>query len=314
LNTDLTARLRIDAPILQAPIGSATCPELVAAVSNAGGLGMLAGTWRTVDELRAAIRQIQQRTPKPFAINLGVHASPEEKIDLCLRERVPAISLFWGDGRQYFDRIKTGGAKVIATIGKSSEASDAAIAGADAIIAQGFEAGGHVWGKIATSALVPEVAESVRNVPIVAAGGVGEARSVAAVKTLGASGVCVGTRFILATESLAHPIYQARIIQAHAEDTVYGEIFDVGWRNAPHRVLRNSTVDDFLNRGRINEGKVIANAIDGAPIVQYSSRLPTVGMTGNVENMALYAGTSVAHCKKLQPAAEIVAELMDGWR
>jgi NAD(P)H-dependent flavin oxidoreductase YrpB (nitropropane dioxygenase family) len=310
----LCARLNIEAPILQAPIGSASCPALVAAVSSAGALGMLAGTWRTNDELRQDIREIQKGTSKPFAINLGVHASPEEKIEICLRERVPIVSLFWGDGRKFFQSIKRAGAKVIATVGNASEARDAADAGADAIIAQGFEAGGHVWGKTTTLALIPEVAEVVRDVAIVAAGGVSDARSVVTVIGLGASGACLGTRFLLATESLAHPIYQSKIIQARADDTVYGNIFEVGWPNAPHRVLRNAVVDDFLQRGRTGEGEIVANAPDGSPVVRYSSRMPIRGMTGNVENMALYAGQSVGHCKKIQPAAEIVAELMEAIR
>jgi nitronate monooxygenase len=310
----LCKRLGIDAPMCQAPIGSATSPQLVAAVSNAGGLGMLAATWRSIDDLRAAIAQIRGLTSKPFAVNLGVHAAPAEKIDLCLTSGVRIISLFWGDAREYFEHIKRAGRKVIATIGSPSEATAAAEAGADAIITQGFEAGGHVWGNISTLSLLPEVREQVRNVPVIAAGGIGDAKTAAAAMLLGASGICVGTRFIVATESLAHPAYKKMILHARAEDTFYGNVFNVGWPNAPHRVIRNSTVTDFLRSGRKTKANTVAHAPDGTAIPRYSSRLPVEGMTGQIESMALYAGQSVGCCREIQPAAAIVGELMRGIR
>jgi nitronate monooxygenase len=310
--SDLRECLGIEAPVLQAPIGSASGPALVAAVSNAGALGMLAGTWRGVDELRHAIRQIRASTARSFAVNLGVHATPAEKVDLCIKEDVPVISLFWGDGRQYFERIKSEGVKMIATIGTASEAREAAEAGADVIIAQGFEAGGHVWGRIITSELLPQVVETVEKVPVVAAGGIGDGRTMARAFALGANGVCLGTRFLVAAESLAHPEYQRLVINAAEADTVYGNIFDVGWPNAPHRVLRNSTVNDFLRSGRkTGEGEIVAHKPDGTDIPRYSSRLPVRGMTGNIESMALYAGQSVGCCRKVQLAAEIIRELME---
>lgn len=306
----LCDRLGIEAPILQAPIGNATSPAIVAAVSNAGGLGMLAGTWRPMEELRAAIREIRSRTSKPFAINLGVHMPPAEKIDLCLHERVPIISLFWGDARQFFNKIKTRGATVLATIGTPAEAEAAAEAGADALIAQGFEAGGHVWGRMSTLSLIMEVVDAVSRIPVIAAGGIGDGRGIASVLALGAAGACLGTRFIVAEESLAHAAYKARVIAASAEDTYYGEVFEIGWPNAPHRVLRNSTVNEFLKSGR-NPANAIAQLANGTPVPRYSSRMPLRGMTGEVEAMALYAGPSVGHCQRIQPAADIVRELME---
>ena len=309
--TDALQKLGIDLPIFQAPIGSASSPMLAGAVSKAGGLGMLAGSWRSPDELREAIRQIRTNTPRPFAVNLGVHLAPAEKIDLCLQEGAPFISLFWGDGREYFEHIQRSGAKVIATVGSGAEAGNAADAEADIIIAQGWEAGGHVWGQIPTNTLLPQIIEAAPNVPIVAAGGIGDGCGLAAVVALGASGACLGTRFLVASESLAHPQYQACVIAAGAEDTFYGTLFDVGWPNAPHRVLRNSTVREFEQTAtRTQAGEIVAWAPDGTPIPRYSSRLPTRGATGNIESMALYAGPSVQFCSRIQPAAQIVRELI----
>ena len=302
--------LGIEVPVLQAPIGSASSPELVAAVSNAGGLGMLAGTWLTPAELRDAILKIKQSTAKPFAVNLGVHAAPAEKIELCLDCGVPVISLFWGDARNYFQLIKRRNAKVVATVGNPAEASDAEDAGADVVIAQGFEAGGHIWGKLSLAALIPEVCDKVKRAAVIAAGGIGDGRGIAAAMQLGATGACLGTRFVLASESLAHPVYQQALIQATAEDTFYGEVFSLGWPNAPHRVLVNSTVRAYLEHGVSKFDEAVAYTEDGTTIPRLSCRLPTRNMSGGIEEMALYAGLSVGLCRKRQPAAEIVRELL----
>lgn len=128
--------------------------------------------------------------------------------------------------------------------------------------------------------------------PIIAAGGIGDGRGAAAATLLGASAVCLGTRFVIAKESLAHAGYKTKLCEATAEDTFYGEVFDVGWPNAPHRVLRNDVVEEFQSVGRVS-GAPVSFAADGTPIPKYSSRLPLRGMTGGIEKMALYAGQSV---------------------
>jgi NAD(P)H-dependent flavin oxidoreductase YrpB (nitropropane dioxygenase family) len=160
--------------------------------------------------------------------------------------------------------------------------------------------------------LVREVVEATPNVPVIAAGGFGCGRAVAAALAIGARGVCLGTKFLLAKESATHPEYQRLIVEAQANDTYYGNLFDVGWSNAPHRVLRNSTVREFERSGtRTGEGEMVARAADGASIPRYSSRLPVIGMTGNIESMALYAGEGVGDCRKVQAAADIIRDLME---
>ena len=189
-------------------------------------------------------------------------------------------------------------------------------AGADVVVAQGWEAGGHVWGKVSTLALVPRVVDVVAPVPVVAAGGIADGRGLAAVLALGAAGAWVGTRFLAASEAGIHPDYRRRILAAGEADTFYGTLFDRGWPDAPHRTLRNSTVEAWERTGqpasgsRPGEQDEPASRADGTPINRYASSTPTATMTGNVEPLPHWAGQGVGLVTQEQTAEEIVHSLL----
>jgi nitronate monooxygenase len=318
LSTPLCDLLRIDVPIVQAPIGSATCPELAAAVSRAGGLGTLALTWTAPDGCADRIRRTRGLTDRPFAVNLVLDWDPRERIEVCAREGVPLISTFWGDPGPHVGLIHDAGALHLHTVGSVAEAVAAAEAGVDVIVAQGGEAGGHVRGTTSTLTLVPAVVDAVGPVPVIAAGGIADARGVTAVLALGAQGAWIGTRFLLAAEANVHAAYRDRLITAAAADAVYTEAFDGGWPDAPHRVLRNTTLTAWEAAGRPaagdrpGEGDPVATAPSGSVLARYHMAMPQAGTDGDVEEMALYAGQGVGLARTCAPAADIVGELRDG--
>ena len=165
-------------------------------------------------------------------------------------------------------------------------------------------------------ALVPAVVDAVGRVPVVAAGGIADARGIAAAMALGASGVWMGTRFVATAESAAHPAYQRALLEAAETDAVYTRVFDGGWPGAPHRVLRNSTIarSESAESGapgrRPGEGEAIGRHPDGAPVIRYAADEPLTGMTGEIEAMALYAGQSAALVREVPSAADLVPGLL----
>ena len=179
MSTVLTDLLSIQTPIVQAPMSSAATPALAAAVSNAGGLGMISGTWQEPAALRVLIRNVRSRTARPFAVNLGLEWEQEERIAICLEEGIRIISLFWGDPAQCTRLAQEGGALVLHTVGSADEGAAAVDAGVDAVVAQGWEAGGHLDSKIGNLALIPSVVDAVGSVPVIAAGGIADGRALA---------------------------------------------------------------------------------------------------------------------------------------
>ena len=314
MRTPVCVLLGIEQPIVQAPVGSAAVPRLAAAVSNAGALGMVSLTWAA--DVASVIRETAALTSRPFGGNLVLAWDQHRRLDDALEAGLRIVSLAWGDPAAYVDRIHDAGALVLHTIGSAQEARRSAAAGVDVIVAQGWEAGGHVWGGIATLPLVPAVVDAVAPVPVIAAGGIGDARGVAAVLALGAQAAWLGTRFLLAEEGPVHEEYRLRLIAAAETDAEwYANLYEAGWPDAPHRALRNSTAQAWEAAGRPGpggrpgEGEQIARGPAGHPVVRYSSALPLAGTTGDIGALSLWAGQSVALAKRTQPAAEIVAEL-----
>jgi nitronate monooxygenase len=312
MQTSVTRILGIEQPIVQAPIGGLSNPRLAAAVSNAGGLGMIAMTWMEPDEIRQAIRSTQALTSEPFGINLIIDEDQTERVAAVLESGVKVVSFFWGDPAPYLDAVHAAGALALMTVGSAAEARAAVDAGIDVIVAQGWEAGGHVWGDVSTLALVPAVVDAVGDTPVIAAGGIADGRGLAAVLALGAGAAWMGTRFVASEEAPTHPDYVARLLEAGEADTFHSKLFDGGWEDAAHRVLRNATVDTWEAAGRPapgkrpGEGDVLAHRADGSEIVRYSSMSARVGTTGNVAELSLWAGQSVGLIKEVLPAAQIV--------
>jgi NAD(P)H-dependent flavin oxidoreductase YrpB (nitropropane dioxygenase family) len=316
VRTGLTELLGIEAPIVLAPMGGAVTPELAAAVSNAGGLGVIPLSYSRSDEIKSTAGEIAALTDRPFGINLILEWDQRERLAAALDAGVPAVSLFWGDVSELVPQAHDGGAVVFVSVGSVDEAVRAADAGADVVVAQGWEAGGHVRGTVTTLALVPRVVDAVDPVPVVAAGGIADGRGLAAVLALGAAGGWVGTRFLAARECSIHDEYRQRLLEAAEGDTYYTGLFDGGWPDAPHRVLRNSTVDVWEEAGRPvsgerpGEGEDIAARADGSPIKRYASATPQASMTGEIEALPNWAGQGVGLVTRIQPAAEIVQELV----
>jgi len=318
MQTALCKRLGIELPIIQAPMGGAVGPPLAAAVSNAGGLGMLV-PWRAdVDTVRRQIREMRALTARPFGVNLVLEFPQEERLAVCLDERVPVISFFWRDPSSLVPLAKAGGAIVMHTVGSAADAKQAISCGVDLVIAQGWEAGGHVRGTVATMPLIPAVVDAVSPAPVVAAGGIADGRGLAAALALGASGAWIGTRFLASHEAAIHPRYRELLLQANENDTVYLEnFFDIRWPNASHRTLRNKTIEVWEAAGRPptgkrpGEGEVIGKSRSIGPIVRYQSYTPGADADGDIDAMALWAGQSVGLVSTVQSAGEIVRQIAD---
>jgi NAD(P)H-dependent flavin oxidoreductase YrpB (nitropropane dioxygenase family) len=315
-DTALTRMLGIEVPIVQAPIANLTCPELVAGVSNAGALGMLSVTWREPQDIRSLLRTIRELTDRPFGVNLVLAWDMRKRLEVCLEEGVPVVSFFWGDPSPFLGSVRQAGAAAMLTVGSADEARIAVDQGVDILVAQGWEAGGHVIGSVATLPLVPSVVDAATGTPVVAAGGIADGRGLAAVLALGAAGAWLGTRFVASQEALAHAEYKQHVVRAKATDTVYTTLFNLGWDDAPHRVLRNSTVAAWEAAGspaadRPREGEVVAWLPDGTQAVRYSDYEPAAGMTGQVEALAHYAGQSAGLVAAVQPVSEIIRQIAE---
>ncbi|WP_254537492.1 NAD(P)H-dependent flavin oxidoreductase [Halomarina litorea] len=321
LATPFTDLFGLDHPVAQAPVGSVTCPALAGAVSEVGGLGSLAVTWRPPDATRRSIRTTRDLTDAPFAVNLAlddatVQFPTDDHLDACLDAGAPIVAFSFGDPAPYVDRVHDAGALALAMVGSAEAARDAAEAGVDCVVAQGAEAGGHLDSEVSTVALVPRVADAV-DVPVLAAGGITDGRGLAAALALGADGAYLGTRFVATEEALSHPEYRRLLLNADETATVRTDCFDGGWPGRDHRVLRNSTVDAWetaerpTSGDRPGEGETVAS-IGDYDIARYDDDPPLSVAEGDAEAMALYAGQGVGGVGEVVPAGEVVEELVDG--
>jgi nitronate monooxygenase len=320
VTTPLCDALGIEVPIWNAGMGGGLAgPELAAAVCNAGGLGVLGMGGLPTPAIRDSIRDLSALTDRPFGVNLIMPLMDEEAVACCLDERVPVLVLFWGDPGPYVEDAHRVGTKLLVQCGSVEEARQTAAAGADAVMVQGVEAGGHVRGTTALSVLLPATVEAVAPLPVVAAGGLATGRGVAAALDLGAQAVSLGTRFLCSEESRAAPEYKQRIVAAGAEDTIYTKMFDVGWPDAAHRVLRNTAVREWEAAGslpvgeRAGEGEVIGKMPVAGEIVdlpRYGVFMPLEGFEGDLEHAVLYSGQSCTLVNDVLPAAQIVHDLV----
>jgi NAD(P)H-dependent flavin oxidoreductase YrpB (nitropropane dioxygenase family) len=320
LRTPLCTRLGIELPIVQAPIGSGATPELVAAVAGAGALGMLAMSWTEPDIIRSEMQRTSALTPRPFGVNFVLEWDQRQRLEICLEEGARIVSYFWtalAPGSPYIDEAHAAGATVLLTVGSADEAKRAVDAGVDVVVAQGFDAGGHVWGSVGTMSLVPAVVDAVAPTPVIAAGGIGDGRGLAAVLALGAQAAWMGTRFVVADEAGTHPEYRDRIVRATETDAVWSQdVFDGGWKDAPVRTLDNSTLRNWRDAGspapgsRPGEGDVIGHwSDDGEAIERYGADLPGSEASGDLEAMANYAGQSAGVVRTRGSAADIVRDV-----
>lgn len=323
LRTRLCDRLGIELPIVAAPMGaSISGPELVAAVSDAGGLGILTFGGKPPALLHEDIARVRALTPRPFGVNFILELAREDQVLVAIEERVPVISFFWGDPSPYVARAHAAGSIVLHQIGTVTDARRAVAAGVDVVVAQGFEAGGHVAGQVGSMVLVPRVVDAVAPTLVIAAGGIADARGLVAALALGADGVSLGTRFLASAESAAHPAFKKNVLAASEEDTVHTMLFGGGWPNAPHRALRTPFVERW--RGQEARGQeqrpdepIIGETLFAGqtiPVQRFAALPPGAEATGEVESMAMLAGQSAGLVVELKPAAAIVREIAEGAR
>jgi NAD(P)H-dependent flavin oxidoreductase YrpB (nitropropane dioxygenase family) len=321
LRTRICELFGIEYPIISAGMGGVALAELAVAVSEAGGLGTIGLAAFGREGIQNEIAAARLQTSKPLAANLLVPFLQPGIVEAVVRTPIQVLTFFWGDARDHAESIASAhraGIKIIWQCGSAEEACWAKEAGADAVMAQGFEAGGHVRGTTTTLALVPEVRDAIGDLPLIAAGGIADGRGLAAVLALGADGAAFGTRFIASHEAAAHRAYQDRIVQANARDTIHTTLHDVGWPDAPHRVLHSKLIERWESAGRPapgerpGEGETIATSRRAdveIPLVNYTVMPPADYLEGDIEALALYAGQSCSIVREILPAGEIVRRI-----
>jgi NAD(P)H-dependent flavin oxidoreductase YrpB (nitropropane dioxygenase family) len=321
LHTRLCEVLGIEFPIFAAPLGpDLTGPELVAAVSNAGGLGILQAQLSPPPVLRQELEHLRGMTEKPFGVNFLLHFPTEDTFRVCLEAGVAVFSFFWGDPSPFVEPAHAAGGKVMVQVGSVKAAQRAIQSGVDIVIAQGVEAGGHIEGEVSTLVLVPRVVDAVALTPVVAAGGIADARGVVAALALGTEAVVLGTRFLATPEARAHPVYKQKLLEATETDTARTILFGHGWSYAPHRALRTAFVSQWLGQeergqeSRPDEPVIGHTTIAGQamPLLRFMGFPPNLDARGDIESMGLMAGQSVGLVNEIKPAAQVVRELVEG--
>ena len=316
--TPVCSLLGCDVPILLAGMGGVARSELVAAVTLAGGYGILGMVRETPQFIAQEINAVRARTDRPFAVNLIPAATDAALLDaelgVCFDSGVPAMCFFWDVVPSVVARAKAAGCLVLHQVGSLAAAFAAEAAGADVLIVQGVEAGGHVHGTVAALVLVEQVARATQ-LPVIASGGFATGASLIAALSLGAQGIHCGTAFLATAESFAHDDHKSRVLAATAEDTVYTDVFALNWPpNAPVRVIRNSLTDALGHNLRGHHPDALPREViaedAGAPLLKYSTDSPLRTTTGNLEAMAAFAGQSAALIDTLPTAADRIATLL----
>lgn len=318
--------LAIEKPVLQGAMGDVARHDLVTAVSGAGGLGTL--SYLPAKQFAAELGRIRETLDgRTFAANLLMPIISKDHIEACLSSDVPVVTIFYGFDQSVVSALKATGKKVLFQIGSLEEAQKVIAAGADGVIVQGIEAGGHIRGSQRLSDLLPRVREALPDKLVCGAGGIHDLASAKACRDMGADAVCSGTRFLASPESAAHPAYKQRLLEG--SDTVVTNLFGVGWRD-PHRVITNAatekwlddagkepgwlaiahTLTRLLSKLPIDEGgmRMTARQSLGKPL--YTPNLLTVEMSEELlEVVALYAGECVSEITELQAAGDTVDQL-----
>jgi enoyl-[acyl-carrier protein] reductase II len=297
LHTRLTSLLGVEHPIVQGGMAWTATWELAAAVSNAGGLGIIGAGHMPTDLLREQIRGAKQATAKPFGVNLMLLTPHiDDLVQMVLDEGVSAVTTGAGNPGKYMPALQAKGIKVLPIAPSTALARRLEQAGADAIIGEGMEAGGHI-GELTTMVLTPQLVDAV-SIPVIAAGGIADGRGIAAAFALGAEGVQLGTRFMCATECTIHPDVKQRVLKAKDRDTVV-----TGYSTGhPVRVLKNKLSRQLEELDRANEPEKLEELGAG--------KLALAMRQGECEMGSLMAGQCASMVHRIQPAAEIVTELV----
>ncbi|KAI3898889.1 hypothetical protein MKW92_007810 [Papaver armeniacum] len=319
----LASALGWDNGIVLAPMGAdIASPKLVAAVANAGGVGLLAGPVNMYDATLKAIRDTKKLTSKPFGVGILLEFDQTNTVKAIFEEKLACMQVFWGDyPKEMVDEAHNNGVKILHQVGSVADAEKAIAAGVDCIIAQGVEAGGHVIGTVSLNALLPEVVKLVgdRNITVVAAGGISDPRGFVAALALGAKGICMGTRFIATKECYAHDYYKQQLLQYTGADTDYTDLYSrESWRattrvlNTPFHQKWKPAPEDVENNF---EQPIIGYSIiyGGETVLRrFAGQVANQTTAGELENMVMYAGQGVGHVNDILPAGDIVKKFIEG--
>ena len=292
--------LGIRYPIIQGGMAWVATWELASAVSNAGGLGIIGVGGADVNWVAEQIRQMKEHTDKPFGVNLMLmNPQADEIAELLAKEQIPVITTGAGNPGKYMESWKAADAKVIPVVASVAMARLMERAGADAVVAEGTESGGHI-GAATTMTLVPQVVDAV-NIPVIAAGGIADARGFAAALMLGASGVQMGTRFVAAKESIVHANYKEKLIKAKDIDS------EVTGRSTGHpiRVLRNKMTREYL---RMESEGATLEELEHLTL----GALRKAVVEGDVVNGSVMAGQIAGLVKSEDTCADIIEEIVIG--
>ena len=300
MNTRLCELLGIEYPVIQGGMAWVATAELAAAVSNGGGLGLIAAGGAPAEVVREQIRKCRTMTDKPFGVNVML-MSPfaEEVMQVVIEEKPAVVATGAGNPGKYIPALKEAGIKILPVIASVAMAKKMEKAGVDGVIAEGTEAGGHI-GEITTMCLIPQIVDAVE-IPVVAAGGIADKRGAVAAFALGADGIQVGTRFICSTECIAHENYKNAVLKAKDRDAV------VTGRStgAPVRALKNKLTKEYdrLEKEGASFEEIEALGVGG---------LRRAFEEGDIQNGSLMAGQSAAMVDKIEPCADIIKSYFDG--
>lgn len=305
LRTPLLQTLGCRAPVLLAGMGGVARHELAAAVCNAGGFGVMGMVREPVERINFEVEALRDRTGAAFGVNLIPAATDaahlRNQVAACLSLAVPAMVLFWDVDVDLVRHLKAEGVQVIHQVGSQRDADAALEAGADVLIVQGHEAGGHVRGKSSTLSLLPQIV-SRSPVPVVASGGIASGGALVAALALGAQGVSVGTAFLATHEANAHLHHKQRVVRAGADDTRHTTRFSRNWHEpAPVRVLSNAVTNGLYDDAA---PETVIGQQDGQDVFLFSTDSPLADASGKIDDMALYCGESCGQFANLCSAEE----------
>lgn len=297
-NSKLCQLLNIKYPILQGGMAWVATAELAAAVSNAGGLGVIGAGHMPPDALRAEIVKAKSLTNKPFGVNIML-MSPfvKEVMNVVLEERVPVITTGAGNPGEYIPALKEIGSKVIPVVASVALAKRLERTGVDAVIAEGMESGGHI-GEVTTMALVPQIVDAIQ-IPVIAAGGIADARGVVAALALGAQGVQIGTRFVVSTECTAHDNYKQAVVKAKERSTVVTGVST----GHPVRVISNKLTREYLDLEKVG---ALPEELENLG----AGKLKAAVRDGDVERGSVMIGQIAGMVREVKPVAAIIDEIV----
>jgi len=312
LRTPVCDVLGCDYPIVSAGMGGVARSELVAAVLAAGGYGVLGMVRESPALIAREVAAIRERTDQGFAVNLVPFGTDPalfaEELAACFELRVHALSFFWEVRPDVVRRAHEAGCKVLYQVGRLDDAVAADAAGADVVVCQGVEAGGHVHGTVGSLVLLPQVTRAVR-APVLASGGFATGRGLVAALALGAQGIHCGTAFLATEESFAHDFHKRRVVAAASDSTVRSDIFAINWPpRSPARTLENSVTtayrENLWGHGPDDFPREVIGHEEQRPIYKFSTDSPLRNMTGNFEVMPPFAGQVCGLLEDVCPAGE----------